>query len=72
MLLYIVREDEPDYDPSELVPVSPEAEEVGLIAAFSAYVPNAVLASSPLVLKFRVHDPAKKFSPTVDVSSVPL
>ena len=72
MLLYIVREDEPDYDPSELVSVSPEAEEVGLIAAFSAYLPNAVLASTPLVLKFRVHDPAKKYSPTVDISSIPL
>jgi hypothetical protein len=70
MLLYVVRENEPDYEPSELVPVSDESEAVGLIAAFSAYLPSAVLASGPLVLKFRVHDRARRYSPTVDVSSV--
>ena len=47
MLLYVVRERKPDYDPSELVAVASDHEESGLIAAFSAYLPNGALASNP-------------------------
>jgi hypothetical protein len=37
-----------------------------LIPAFSAYVPSAVLAADPVVLKFRVLDPSKGDAPTID------
>jgi Z1 domain len=69
MLLYVVREAEANYEPSAVVPVFAKGEEPGLIAAFSAYLPNSSLTRNPRVLKFRVHDPSKRDSPTIEAES---
>lgn len=66
MLLYLVLESEPHYEPSESPAPDKTDPERGLISAFSAYVPSAVLAENPVVLKFRVLDPSKGDEPTID------
>jgi hypothetical protein len=66
MLLYLVLESVPDFEPSKDSVPDPKDPEGGVIPAFSAYVPSAVLADEPVVLKFRVLDESKGDAPTID------
>ena len=66
MLLYLAQETEAAYEPSLSPEPTADDPELGLVAAFSAYVPSAVLAKNPLVLKFRVRDPSQGDAPTID------
>jgi hypothetical protein len=68
VLLYLARETEPSYQPSEQPIPSLVEPERGLVAAFSSYVPGAALAHMSSVLRFRVQDPEHVDAPTIDVA----
>lgn len=67
VLLYLARETKPDYDRK---PKMSEADpEFGLVAAFSAYVPDAALSNRPNVIQFSVRVVALKDDATVEAAS---
>lgn len=66
LLLYIAKEQRPDYEATPKPKLSDKDSEHGLIVAFSIYVPEQALAKDPDVIRFEVIDKDRKDAPIID------
>ena len=66
VLLYVAKEQHPDYEHSSKPQIDASDPEYGLVIAFSVYVPAQALAKDPDVIKFEVIDKDREDSPIID------
>jgi hypothetical protein len=66
VLLYVAKEQRPEYEASPKPQLDENDPEYGLVVAFSVYVPDAALAKNPDVIRFEVIDKDREDSPIID------
>jgi hypothetical protein len=66
LLLYIAKEQHPDYESTPKPKLSENDPEYGLVVAFSVYVPEEALSKNPDVIRFEVIDKDRKDAPIID------
>ena len=66
VLLYVAKEQRPEYESNPRPKVHGTDPEHGLLIAFSVYVPGQALAKNPDVIRFEVIDKDREDSPIID------